>query len=176
MSCPVYRPTYKFHRVVEAVCDVFTDGTNPSLQGFNFSLSQLPDYTEFTNLFDLYRINKIEVEWNPEYTTLSDASPLSTALNVRFNSAIDLSNSLAPSTVGEVLQYQQLQSTGITKVHKRAWRPTVMMGDLTPCYCWIRTSDPNESHFGIKIAIEPSGTAMEFQSRVRMELEFANVN
>lgn len=176
MTCPVYRPVHKFSRTIEEVYDVTTDGVNPSLSGFFFSLDQVPDYTDFTNLFDLYRIAKIEVEWLPEYTELTDAALISNAVNVRFNSTIDLSNSTAPSTVNEILQFEQLKSTSITRNHKRSWMPTFLMGGLTPCRCWLPTTAANEPHLGIKVALTPTGVAMVFRSRVKLFIECANVS
>lgn len=176
MKCPVYRPVYKFSRVVEALYDVVCDGINPSLGGYQFVLSNLPNYTDFTNLFDMYRITKIEIDWVPEYTELTDAALVSNAINVRFNTAIDLSDASAPGSVDEVLQYQQLKSTGITRTHSRVWKPTFLMGGLVPCECWLPTSNPSERHYGLKYAIPPTGTAMTFRSRVRLHVECANVN
>lgn len=176
MSCPIFRPIHKFQRTVEELYDVLTDGVNPSLAGFNFSLDVLPDFSDFTNLFDMYRIAKVEIEWLPEYTELTDAALVSNAVNVRFNSAIDLSNSTAPSTVNEILQFQQLKSTSITQKHSRSWQPTFLMNDLIPCKCWIPTAAHSVPHLGIKVALTPTGVAMAFRSRVKLYIECANVN
>lgn len=176
MKCPVYRPVYKFNRVVEERYDIATDGINPSLNAFVFTLDQLPDYTDFTRLFDMYRITKVEIDWVPEYTELTDAALVSNAVNVRFNSTVDLSDAASPASVDEVLQYQQLISTGITKAHKRSWVPTFLMGGLVPCTCWLPTSSPSERHYGLKVAIPPTGVAMTFRSRCRLYVECANVS
>lgn len=176
MKTPVYRPVYKFNRCLESAYDVATDGINPALYGFQFALNSLPSFTDFTNLFDMYRIVKIEIDWIPEYTELTDAALVSNAVNVRFNSAVDISDSAAPSSVTAILGYQQLSSTGITKPHKRVFTPCFLMSGLIPCQCWIPTSNPVERHYGIKVAIEPTGVAMNFKSRVRLFVECANVN
>lgn len=177
MSCPVYRPVYKFTRVVEGVFDITTDGINPSLSGLIFSLDDLPDYTDFTNLFDMFRITHIEIDWVPEYTELTDAALVSNAVNVRFNSAIDLTDAAVPLSTAEVLQFQQLVSTGITKTHKRKWQPTIVLKNSNiPCFCWVPTSEANTNHYGLKVAIPPTGVAMTFRSRVKYYVECANVN
>lgn len=177
MTCPVFRPIHKFSRTVEELYDVSTDGVNPTLAGFNFSLDVLPDYTDFTNLFDMFRITKVEIEWLPEYTELTDAALISNAVNIRFNSAIDLTNSTAPSTVNEILQFEQLKSTSITKPHSRSWQPTFLMSGLVPCKCWLPCAGASsQAHLGIKVAIPPSGVAMVFRSKVKLHIECANVN
>jgi len=176
MKTPIFRPVYKFNRVVEGLYDVICDGINPSLYGFIFSLNLLPGFTDFTNLFDMYRISKIDIDWLPEYTELTDAALVSNAINVRFNSTIDISDGSAPTTVDQILQYQQVKSTGITKPHNRSWKPCFLMSGLVPCECWLPTSNPSERHYAVKVAIPPTGVAMTFRSRVRLYVECANVN
>lgn len=176
MRCPVYRPVYKFSRTINERYDFSTDGINPTLVAFVFTLDQLPDYTDFTRLFDMYKIQKIEIQWNPEYTELTDAALVSNAVNVYVNSVVDLTDASAPSSVDELLQSQQLQQTSVTKVHSRKWQPTFLMGGLVPCSCWLPTSSPSERHYCVKVAVPPTGVAMTFRSRAKFSLEFANVN
>ena len=176
MRCPVYRPVYKFTRVLDHGYDIITNGIVASLGAFDFRLDTLPSYTDFTNLFDMYRITKIEVHYNPEYTELTDAALVSNAVNVYFNTAIDLADVSAPTTVDDILQYQQLVSTPITKAHSRSWRPTILMGGSIPCSCWVPTSNPSERHYALKYGIPATGVAMTFRCRIRFHLEFANVN
>ena len=176
MKCPVYRPVYKFSRVIEERYDIITNGISAALGAFIFTLDALPSYTDFTNLFDMYKITKIEIDWVPEYTELTDAALVSNAVNVRFNTAIDLADANSPVTVDELLEYSTLKSTGITKPHARSWRPTFLMGGSVPCECWLPTSSPSERHYALKYAIPPTGIAMTFRSRVRLHVECANVN
>ena len=143
MNTPVFRPVYKFSRTVEGWCDVITNGIVANLSAFDFRLNSLPNYTDFTNLFDMYRITKVEVEWLPEYTELTDASALSNSVNVRFNSAVDIADGSAPTSVSEVLEYGNVKSSGITKSHRSVFTPTFLMGGLVPCQCWLPTSNPS---------------------------------
>lgn len=176
MKCPVYRPIYKFTRTFEADGNVITDGINPSLVGTTYTLDQLPTYTDFTKLFDMYRITKIEVQYNPEYTELTDAAPVSNAVNVYFNSSVDLTDASAPTSVNALLEFQQLKATAITKTHVVTWRPSIKMGGLVPCMCWLPTTAPSEPHYGLKIAVPATGVSMTFRCKVKYWLECANVN
>lgn len=177
LRCPIYKPVYKFNRVIESSdYNISCDGINSSLGAIIFSLDALPSYTDFTNLFDMYRIGRISIQYNPEYTELTDAALVSNAVNVFFNSVIDLNDPSTPTTVDEILQYQQLSSTRITKQHKRSWCPTILMGGLTPCSCFLPTVNPSEQHLCFKYAIPPTGVAMVFRARIKYELEFANVH
>jgi len=176
MNTPVYRPVHKFSRTVEGAYDIICDGIIPSLSGLIFQLSSLPSFTDFTNLFDMYRITKIEIDWVPEYTELTDAALVSNAVNVRFNSVVDISDAAAPLAVNDLLQYETVKSTSITKGHSRSWKPCFLMNALVPCSCWLPTSAPNERHYAIKVAVPPTGVAMTFRSRVKFFVECANVN
>lgn len=176
MRTPVYRPIYKFTRSIEEAYDIICDGTNPSLGAMSFNLATVPSASNFTNLFDMYRITKIKIDWVPEYTELSDAALVSNAVNVRFNTAIDLSDTGVPADVDIVLTYQQLHSTGITKPHSRTWVPVFLMGGLVPCACWLPTSASSQAHLGLKYGIPPTGVAMTLRSRVKLWIECANVN
>lgn len=176
MNCPVYRPIYKFTRTIDQTYNIFCDGINQSVGAYVFTLDQLPGYTDFTKLFDMYRITKVEIEWSPEYTELTDAALASNAVNVRFYSAVDISDSGSPSTYQDILEYGNMVSTPITQTHKQGWKPTFLMGGLVPCQCWLPTSAPSERHYGIKWGIPPTGVSMEFRAKVKLYVECANVN
>ncbi len=172
ITVPTQGPTTKFTRTVEGLYDVVNDGINPSLYRFNFSLSDLPNYTEFTNLFDMYKIEAIEIEFYPEYTELTDASALSNAVNVQFNSAVDQSGQNAPVAYSDVLQYRSCQSTGITKPHKRYFRPAVLLSSA-PASCYVSTTSPSTDWWGLQVGVPPCGVSMTFRSRARFYLSMA---
>jgi len=176
MNTPVYRPIHKFTRTIESLYDITTDGINPTLNGLVFRLSDLPSFTDFTNLFDMFRIARIDIDWVPEYTELTDAALVSNAVNVRFNSVVDLVDNAAPISVNDLLQFESLKATSITKPHSRSWKPTFLMGGSVPCSCFLPTSSSGERHYAIKVAIPPTGVAMTFRSRVKLHVECANVN
>lgn len=156
----------KFERTVEGLYDITTDGVNPTLGVFNFSLNDLPNYTEFTALFDLYKIDKIEIEWYPEYTVLSDGGVTSPAVDVQLNTAIDpVGNTI--SAVTDVLQYKTLKATGISKCHRRTFVPSYLVDGIIPTEAYISTASPSSNLWGIAYGVNPTGTAMTFKSRAR---------
>jgi hypothetical protein len=161
--------------VTETGFDIITDGINPTLQGFRFALTQLPSSGDFTSLYDCYRVSKVDIEWTPEYTELTDAALVSNAVNVRLNSCVDLLDFTAPAAVDTVLQYSSLKSSSVTKEHKRSFKPCCLVDNM-PATAWQPTSNPGEFWYGIKIGIQPSGVAMTFRGRVRLHLECASVN
>lgn len=162
----------KFQRTVEGAFDITTTGLVANFGVFNFSLNDLPNYTEFTGLFDLYKIERIEIEWTPEYTELTDASLASNAVNVYFNTAIDPAGN-TPSSVDDVLQYRSLHSTSITKHHKRDFVPAYLMDGIVPTSCYISCASPSSNLYGIVYGIPVTGVAMVFRSRAKFHLSMA---
>jgi len=170
MSQPQYSPIVKFVRTVQSSSfDITCDGINPSIGIINFSLNDLPNSTEFSALFQMYKIDKVEVTYRPEYTELTDASVLSNAVNVNFNSAVDPSGN-TPSAVNDVLQFQNCKSTGITKLHSRAFKPYLLMDGTTPCHCFVSTNSATTNFWGFSYGIPPTGVAMVFRSTFKYHL------
>lgn len=164
MIQPSYKPVVHFTRKVTAIHDIATNGIAQTVGTFLFTFSDLPDFSDFTNLFQAYRLVKIKLEWRPEYTELTDAALVSNAVNVNFNTAIDPADSTPPPNVDAVTQYQSCKSTGITRIHKRTFKPSILMGGITPCNCAVSTQSPNERHYALKYGIPPTGVAMTFRS------------
>lgn len=166
MEQPLYLPHVSFVRTVQSGFDISCDGINPSVGIFNFSLNDLPSFAEFQNLFQMYKISKVEVVWRPEYTELTDAALVSNAVNVNFNSAIDPSGN-TPTTVNDILQFQNCKSTGITKVHSRSFKPYLLMDGTSPCHCFVSTNSASTNFWGLSYAIPPTGIAMTFRATLR---------
>jgi hypothetical protein len=172
MWTPVTGPIHKFERTVDALFDQTNNGIANTIATINFSLNDLPSYTEFTALYDMYRIDKVEIEFTPEYTELTDAAPVSNAVNVFFHSAVDPAG-IGITVLDDILQFRTLKSTQIVKTHQRSVVPLVLLGGLTPVQCWLSTASPSTNHYGLNIAIQACGVTMVFHSRVKFHLSFA---
>ena len=163
MLTPVLRPTMTVTRRVETTFDIAADGINPSLGLFAFSLSQLPNVTDFTNLFQMYRIDSISIVWRPEYTELTDAAPVSNAVNVGFHTAVSVDNA-APVSVASVLECSNASTTSITREHRVLLHPQILMNNIMPCSCAITTLNTSALWYGVKYGIDPTGVSMRFRS------------
>lgn len=129
--------------------------------GYSFSFDQLPNYTEFTNLFDSYRINKIVVKWIPNRTDA--AAGTATELEAQFTSALDFTDATAPANMNEMYQYESFKLTRGTRAHTRVFRPSTIDYVATSAGAnsgnptwrqWISTSSPTILHYGLKVGIE----------------------
>jgi len=139
----------------------------------SFGLSDLPDYTDFTNLFDWYKINKIVVRLLPYFSQTTDVpnsatfGTFSSASNLRIFTAID--TGLAPTltaanAVNTIRQYSNCKVTPYIKGQTRSFRPrydgldaeTVESQTVGPTP-WIDTTSTSAIHYGLLIAIDTSG-------------------
>ena len=173
MTQPRLKPVVTFTRKVEKTFDIACNGIAANVGSFYFTLDMLPDYTDFTNLFQSYRIKKVKIEWKPEYTELTDAALVSNAVNVNFNTAINTSSNLGPSAVSDVTQYESCKSTGITKQHSRTLTPAILMNSAMPCSCYVTSDAPSEKHFSIWYGIPATGVTMTFRSVATFVVECA---
>lgn len=165
MQTPNIGPTIKVTRRLVEGFDITCDGINPSVGIFNFSLNDLPSSSEFTSLFQLYRLDEVNIKWRPEYTELTDAALVSNAVNVGFNSAVSVIGA-TPVTVADVLQNSNCSTTSITKEHDVRFRPALLMDGTSPCYCFVSTASPSSNWWGLQYAIPPTGVAMTFSATV----------
>jgi len=163
---PTLYPRITMARQVDRVYDVFNDGINPTLVGFDFNLTVIPQYLEWTSMFQSYCIEKVEIWLRPEYTVLSDSAPISNAVNVDLYSCIDLTGAIAPTSVGDVQAYQSCAHTGITQNHYRKFKPAYSTNSIPVC-AYVSTSNPGAKWNGLKIAIPPCGVQMTFRSIVK---------
>lgn len=142
-------------------------GTSAGFSGYGLTFDLLPNYTEFTALFDCYRINKILIKWVPNHNSSEMGS---SAYLPEFYSVIDPTDASAPASLNEMYEYQTLKMTRGNQIHKRIWRPTVVGAlketNQTSAYDsqpkwrqWISTAQPDVLHYGIKFASGPTNSS-----------------
>lgn len=159
------------------VCNNITD----TLGSINFSLNDVPSYTEFTALYDMYKINAVKIIFLPQMTSnISVSSVNNPYANTRFFSCLDFNDSTAPTSIDDVRQYQNAKFTPILKRHKRYLRPKILDSTgYNPVNPWISTASPSVIYYGLKYAIENTnatvGTTFEYSVEVKFYLSFKNV-
>lgn len=150
---------------------------------FNFRLQDLPVFGEFTQLFDQYMIRGIEFEIIPRITQAVVQTPNSIG-NVW--SVLDYDDSVSPANVQELMQYQNVQRTQMTQVHKRMLVPAIRgnaFSSAGTAYTpkkkqWIDLSDPGTEHYGVKVWVDGLGAgapAIEFDIVTTYHLAMKNV-
>lgn len=148
-------------------------------QAYTFKLSDLPNYTEFTNLFDRYRICKVAVHLIPQWTN-SDLNPVTTTerVNPAIYSVVDTTEDAAPTSLNEMYEYSNCKITRGGRIHKRYFTPSVLTSAFesgaSTAYIpkfkqWLTTDDPATPHYCMKIAADKTSTSSNnFTIRVMM--------
>jgi len=170
LSQPTLYPRVAVQKTVTGYYNFTNDGINPSLEAINFSLNDVPGYTEMTAMFQTYCIELVEIWIRPEYTVLSDASTLSNSVNVEMLSVIDLVDGTAPASVAALCEYQSLAHTSIVTTHYRKFKPAYLVDNIAPTCALISTASPATNWFGLKVAVPPCGVAMTFRTVVKFKI------
>lgn len=171
---------YRFIRYAD-FGSIFINNLTDTYGSLQFSLNDLPNYTEFTNLFDMYKINAIKITFSPQMTeNISLGSVNNPYASARFFSCIDYNDATSPTSVDEVRQYQSARWTPILKRHVRYIpKPKILDSGSFTLSPWISTASASNNYFGIKYAIEnmssTSTTSMEYTIEAKFYLTFKQV-
>ncbi|AUM61688.1 capsid [uncultured virus] len=169
------KQTYFYTRYAD-YGDVYCDGLNPTNGGYSFSLEDLPNYTEFTALYDMYKINAVKITFIPKVTVSTSTTSINNPDNyARFFSVIDY-NSATASTTDQLRQYQTARFTRLLRTHKRyIYKPKLLTSISTSTTQWLSTSTANANYFGLIYSIEPTTATMTFGVEAKFYLSFRNV-
>lgn len=150
--------------------------------GLNFKLSDLPNYTEFTALYDQYQIRAIKIQLIPRFT--ESAAATSTQAIGNMWSVIDYDDSGAPGALNDLLQYQNVKRTRTNQMHSRYFKPKVadeVFGSgVATAYSaaknvWLDCNNPVVEHYGIKFWFDATTAGVTYDMMVKMYLAFKNV-
>lgn len=150
-----------------------------------FTLNSLPDFTDFTALYDQYQIKAVKYTLLPR---ISNAGPSGAVGNPSILgniwSVLDYDDSNVPTSLNQLLQYQNLKRTQYHKIHSRFIKPTVQLGVGSPLTSsaikkrqWLDAASTAIPHLGIKLWVDGSlgSYPLTFDLQVKMYLAFKNV-
>lgn len=149
--------------------------------GLVFTLDSVTNYTEFSALFDSYRINKVVVKFVPRTTDNGQGA------NERGNvySVVDYNDNTALASVAAALERDTCRRTVATRVHTRVLRPacasatykSVTSWGYAPTWKrWIDMSDPQVPHYGLKYLIDNrDDLSMVYDYFITYYMSFMNV-
>lgn len=169
-SSKVYRnksnnTVYRFTRLAN-YSNIDVDNTADFATAYTFKLSDLPNYTEFTALYDQYRIRYIKLMFffqQDPFVNMTTGSFLG-----RMYTALDFDDATSP-TEADIQQMRYVKVKRPVGIVKRFLKPrclnTIYNDGITNAYTlankktWIDCSNPNVTHYGVKLFInKPSGT------------------
>lgn len=154
-------------------------GAAGALGSFTFTLNSIPNSTEFTSLYDQFKINAVSVCFYPKQTQVTS---LSTADNVRGNAriltAIDYNDDTPPLTLDDLRQYENCEVDVILNKHERYIpKPLFLNNSGQNVNGWLSTANPSTKHYGLKYGIEPTqavGGVFTYNVEVTYYIAFKN--
>lgn len=144
---------------------ITTTGLSTEAGYFNFQMSDLPSYSEFTALYDQYKLKMVKIYFVP--FTMDNSSTAGAVTDATqwqcLYTAIDSNGVSTPTSINQLRQYQTCRFTRMGKVHKRVIYPkpaTELYNGVAPSAyatapsAWINTSYSGVPHYGLKWAFD----------------------
>ena len=140
-----------------------TDGVNDTLAAWNFSMNDMPGYTELTSLFDFYKLTGVLVRVMPyKQTDSNSVGSTNNSYNPPIFYAIDESDGTSPGSINEVLQYNDHKVASVWTGFKCYLRPKFADATSAIRDGWVACDNPSMNWYGLKIAIPAAGSATAF--------------
>lgn len=159
----VIKRTFEFPPVLSV------GGGIPFGKAFSFALGNLPNYTDFTNLFDFYKILKIVVRFEPTFTDVNLSSEIAAPgllNNVKHYRVVhDFNDDTPPASETELFQYSNLKSHAANcpfevVLYPKVAQPVysgVLAGYQAAPPSWCDSAYVNVVHYGLKMWVPGMG-------------------
>lgn len=126
------------------------------LGAYSFRLQDLVNYTEFTSLFDQYRINAIKIKFIPQVQQIYSDPTVQKNSGI-FYHAVDYDEANVPASVDDLLQYENLRVENPLSVFTLYFKPHVANALYAGAFTaygntqqWIDSNSPDVQHYGHK--------------------------
>lgn len=162
LSAPLYKDIHSFTRMVQFTLTGAV--ANPAYGVATFALNALPNYAEFTSLFDRYRINFVKLFW--QLNVAPEAQAAASSQYPRLYTFNDFTDVTTPTSMDE---FRERQKTKMQMLSPRrpvitTCRPAVEMEayktlggvavNAPKWKVWLPQESPDVQHLGTKYAIE----------------------
>lgn len=160
---------HQFVRFVNRGTVNCTTGTSSTFGTLSFKLSDVPTVTDFSNLYDQYRIKAVKVSFIPVTNVTfrsnsSDLAVVGTAMSDRFFTVLDFNDTTNPTSINAMREYKNCKWTPYTRIHKRFFYPKPleeMSGNIPANPIgnpWVPTAFNNVDYYGLKWGFEHPST------------------
>jgi hypothetical protein len=177
--------TYPFKRMTRlGLINLNGDNVDTiDLGAFSFYFAQLPDYSDFTTLFDKYVIDSVKLEFL--FPCITQNTVIDHLKWPKIYTVLDYDDDNTPVSLDEIMQYQSLKLTQYTdsqlthnvNLVPRVSRPVyngvsvVAAYEVAPPHVWIDLNSTGVPHYGLKYAIEYN-MARKVDVEVRLTMNF----
>jgi len=180
-------PACSNDRIAMIVTRMFDQGTiNASNAADNFGqftvgLSSLPNSSEFTTLFDQYRITRCEYTFQPLQTVAVNSTTASTP---GIFTVVDYDDSTTLTTLAQALQYPNVRWHSGYEPFTVSFKPHIAMAAYSGAFTsfantfdqWLDVSSPAIVHYGLKYcALQNVGIAQSWRVVGKVIIELKNV-
>lgn len=118
-------------------------------------LTDLPNYAEFTDLFDSYRICAIQRKFIYNRNSAESISTANTAELPMLYTVFDYNEGNVLANEDEALQYSNLKISRLDRITKRYYKPAIKIeNSMTVWKRWLPTTNTAEQYFGMKFAVD----------------------
>jgi len=154
-----------------------------NLLALAFRLDDLPDYTEFTSLFDQYVILGVQVRITPRASNAVVSGGASNLGPQVIYVAKDCSDIVLPADIQTLREYETVREFSVTTMTNRKWTighsPRVAIagysgafsGYTSPTMTWIDLQSPSVQHYGLKLGV-PAGQAGGSTTQYDMDFKY----
>lgn len=158
-------------------------GSSFTFGAYSFVFDAMPSYTDFTALYDMYKINGLKFTLIPRHTEV----PIGTTApgGTQVMSVLDFDDDVAPGSINQLCQYANLKQTRGNINHSRYWKPRIKQNVNTVSATagyevtkpkWLDLASTDIKHYGIKYAIEQSGVSVVYDLRVDFYFQCKNLH
>lgn len=153
-----------------------------------FTLSQVPDSTDFTNLYDQYCIKAVKITLIPRGNVADISVPGSyNGQSVGVFSVIDYDDTNLLTSIQKACEYPNMKMTRSHQQHSRYFKPRFNLNGVTNqgtgtvdttmnTRGWLDCNRINVPHFGIKFALQQTPNVPQvYDVKIDYYLAFKNV-
>lgn len=157
-------------------------------QGFSFQLDEVPNYTEFTALYDQYKICAAAVKFIPTGTEAQiNPNTFAGNFNIRFATVIDYDSSGAFGSFNDAREFTTCKVKACTQYHTRYIKPRIKSANENDSNTivasgnrrmWLNTNIANIPHYGLRYVFEQIPVAnysMQYKVEAKYYMAFRNV-
>lgn len=144
-----------------------------------FALSDFAGHTQYTALFERYRITQLEVWLNPSVATSTSGSPEGGT----YISGLDLDDASLPTGYAQMQRCQGAVETSIMCGHYHKWKPALAMlayplttfASTEASSLWVDTDSPTTQYYALKASASQTYSEVAVTLICRATVEFQGI-
>lgn len=180
----IRQPVHYFKRSVFTPAAFTVSAGTDFFNASQFQLGFLPDVTDFTSLYDQYKILSVTIKLMPRGNSSDVGVAAGIGNMTRVFSVLDYDDSVVPTSLNQLIQYQNLKTTNSTSIHTRTLKPMFIKevqtitgtGGSPTRGGWIDVLNTNVQYRGVKWCIQaPSNGSVVYDQMVTYNLAMKNV-